>query len=74
MIVAGGRSYIICRVFHGLSNAENLIRFGSKIRKLEIFPEVESVKTSNYRNPAYDHFDEKRIAPRESARKTEQNI
>ena len=34
LTVAGGRSYIICRVFHGLSNAENSIRFGSQIRKL----------------------------------------
>ena len=33
-MVAGGRSYIICRVFHELSNAENRIRFGPQIRKL----------------------------------------
>ena len=36
-MIAGGRSYIICRVFHGLSNAENPIRFGQQIRKLLIF-------------------------------------
>ena len=34
LIVAGGRSYIICRVFHGLSNAENPIRFDLQLRKL----------------------------------------
>ena len=38
----------------------------------EFFPEVGFVKTSSYRNPAYDHFYEKRIAPRELAWKTEQ--
>ncbi len=43
-----------------------------KQESYEFFPEVGSVKTSSYRNPAYDHFHEKRIAPRESAWKTEQ--
>ena len=37
LIVADGRSYIICRVFRGLSNTENLVRFGSEIRKLWVF-------------------------------------
>ena len=34
LTLAGGRSYIICRVFRGLSNFENHVRFGSQIRKL----------------------------------------
>ena len=34
MIVAGGHSHIIFRVFRGLSNAKNRIRFGPQIRKL----------------------------------------
>ena len=34
LIVAGGRSYIICRVFRELFNIENPIRFGPQIRKL----------------------------------------
>ena len=41
LIAAGGRSYIICRVFRGLSNAENPIQFGPEIRKLrplQFFP------------------------------------
>ena len=29
-----GQNYIICRVLHRLSTAENLIRFGLEIRKL----------------------------------------
>ena len=45
-----------------------------KQESYEFFPEVESVKTSSYRNPAYDNFYEKRIASRESAWKTEQNM
>ena len=38
-----------------------------KQESYEFFPEVGSVKTLSYRNPAYDNFYEKRIAPRESA-------
>ena len=38
-----------------------------KQESYEFFSEVGSVKTSGYRNPVYDHFYEKRIAPRESA-------
>ena len=36
MIVAGGCSYIICRVFHGLPNAK--ILFDSVQKKIEFFP------------------------------------
>ena len=43
-----------------------------KQESYEFFPEVGFVKTSSYRNPVYDKFYEKWIAPRESAWKTEQ--
>ncbi len=36
-ISAGSHDYIICSIFHGLSNDENSIRFGSEIKKLWIF-------------------------------------